>query len=542
MKRNDNIFDTSGVGGIDRSTFDLSHSNRTTYNMGELIPIACIEVLPGDSFNIDTVNMLRFQPLVAPVMDKVTVQTDFFFVPLRILYKQFEEFITGVGVDGPTVGAPYVVLGEEGIADITKNSIASYLGLPSGDYSNVTFNVSPMQVAAYYKIYDEWYRAQNFIEPKLNSANDLVPGDNTDVWADLILADPLRRAWEHDYFTSALPTAQQYDAGVSLPLTFQDDVPVEFKTGAFASTFRKQDGTSGNPTGADLTVQAAQTSGATIVTTQGPVNYDPNGSLVVDIQADAASINDLRQAWSLQVFLERSLRGGLRYIEQIWTHFRKKSSDARLQRPEMLGRRSQMLTVSEVLATAQDTTPVTGIPLGTMAGHGISVGSAEGINYTAEEHGFIMIIRSVMPDTAYSQGVHKQWSRLDRLDYAWPSFAHIGEQTIKNKEVFAIPNDAFLYPPEGDWGYIPRYDEYRYLPSRVSGDFNDNLQFWTLGRRFDPLNPPALNSEFIESRPRTDIFAITDPDVDHVLDHTMLRIRANRPLPRNGVPGNIGNG
>lgn len=550
MKRRDNIFDSSGLTGIEESRFDLSHSVRTTFNMGKLIPVRCFEVLPGDRINLSFVNMLRFMPMIAPVMDRVRVTTDVWFVPNRILCDTWEDFITGVGVDGPTVGAPYIRLGNGGVDTIPQGTLATYLGIPAGQYDlNTPINISPYPFAAYYKIYDEWYRAQNFIDPILDSTNALVPGNNTANWENLVVGQPLTRAWEHDYFTSALPTSQQYDAGVQLPLIQDQSIPVEYVPGANAG-----DGTwfAVNPT-----TGAVDTTSGTIGIQPGPsplaaglhdfagnpIGLDPNGTLQLDLNAEAVMINDLRKAIALQVFLERSLRGGLRYTEQIWTHFRTKSSDARLQRPELIGRRNQNVTVSEVLATAQSSNDASTaeIPVGAMAGHGISVGTGDNMSYYAEEHGFIMVLISVLPDTSYQDGIAKMFTRLDRLDYAWPSFAHIGEQEILNKEVMAHDTTSGSgYDLEGTFGYIPRYDEYRYLPSLVTGDFAHDLSYWTLGRIFDPAHPPALNADFINSDPRSDIFAVLDLGVDHVLLHTIFDISAIRKLPRYGIPSGLG--
>lgn len=256
------------------------------------------------------------------------------------------------------------------------------------------------------------------------------------------------------------------------------------------------------------------------------------GGLYVDASVDAATINDLRRAFRLQEWLEKMARGGSRYIEQILVHFGVKSSDARLQRPEFLGGSKLPVIVSEVLQTAQDISSVDdSTPLGTMAGHGLSAGRGNNISYYAEEHGYIFGIMSVTPLTAYQQGLHRHWTRRSYLDYAWPSFAHIGEQEVLNKELYFDSSDD---KNDETFGYVPRYSEYKYMASRVAGDFRENLAFWHLGRIFE--SRPALNTEFIECNPRKDIFAVQDNDTQSLWSHVYHSIRVTRRLPKYGTP------
>lgn len=516
-KLKDNIFNSVQSQPLDRNTFDLSHDNKTTFNMGELVPVMCMEALPGDQFNIDHVSLLRFAPLIAPVMHRVKATTDFFFVPNRLLFDGWEQFITGVGTP---IGAPTVLIDDV----IEVGSLADYLGIPPGDYSDAPITISPFQAAAYYKIWNDWYRYESVIDEK---GVDLVSGANPD-WFGFLNSPCLKRAWEHDYFTSALPTTQQGDA-VELPLVNQANVPVDYAATGDPWIVR-------DAAGAPM-VTTATLRHVTSALNDGAVNntLDPNGTLTVDIQAEAASINDLREAFSLQGFLERTMRGGARYIEQIWSHFNVKSSDARLQRPEFLGRSVQNVTISEVLATAQSNNDAATaeVPVGYMAGHGISAGGGDHITYTCEEHGFIFALMSVMPETTYQDGIARQFTRFDRFDYAWPSFANLGERPIFQKEI--ICHDVMTVTHDDIFGYLPQYSEYRYFPSRVSGEFRDSLAFWTMGRIMDPDNPPALNEEFIQCTPRTDCFAVEE-GVDHVLGQIMFKVLVSRKLPRYGVP------
>lgn len=534
MKRKDNVFVDTSMSRIESNRFDMSHDKKFTFNMGELIPVTCIPTLPGDRFHISFTNLLRFFPLIAPVMHRVRVKTEYFFVPNRILYDGWEDFITGV--QDPVQPHPYIT-----ISDVFgKGNIGDYLGIPPGDYSDNPLNINCLPVAAYYKIYDDWYRDQNMIFEKFATVS---PGSNTSTWLERLEAEPLLRAWEHDYFTACLPTTQQGLNGVEIPLVNLQNIPVQYTNlpgNADAGLFRNVDGTINNTIDGVTNAAGPVPLTSSMHVSTAPVAYDPNGTLTVDVQGAASSVNDLREAFSLQAFLERSIRGGIRYFEQLIAHWNTKNPDARLQRPEFIGRDVQNMTIGEVLATAQssDDAATAEVALGTMAGHGISVGGTDGFSYECLEHGFIIGIMSVIPDTAYQDGISKHFDIVDRLDYPWPSFAHIGEQPVKLRELQAVVNSA--NDPETIFGYLPQYSSYRYHPSQVAGDFRDSLAYWTLGRQFtDPNAPPTLSEEFIECRPRHDIFAVTSPEIDKVIAQVINKIWVDRKLPRYGVPGGI---
>lgn len=513
-----NIFDSVLMPKVSTNRFSLNHDVKLSFSMGELVPTCVMECLPGDVVSIEVQNMLRFAPLISPVMHKVNVTTHYFFVPNRILWADWEKWITG---DSDVV-APYFQLAADDVVEV--GSLADYLGVPTGLYAT-PLRFSPMSMAAYTRIFDEYYRDQN-LQTVLTSAA-LVPGDNTAEWNGYIAdGSVLRRAWMHDYFTSALPFAQKGDA-VSIPLTSQDDIPVEWSNINGPGQFVDSSGTAVN---GDL-IQSGNVISASPDTQS--LDYDPQGSLTVDVQAGATDINTLRRAFRLQEWLEKNARGGTRYIESILSHFGVKSSDSRLQRPEYIGGAHQNMVISEVLSTAENTDA--SIPVGQMAGHGISVGGGNRFTHRCEEHGFIIGIMNVQPTTAYQQGLHRQFTRFDRLDYAWPTFANIGEQEILLKELMANPDTGTL-SPNSVFGYIPRYAEYKFMNSRVAGEFRDTLNFWHLGRIFDPLDPPVLNEEFITSNPSTRIFAVTDPEEDHIFAHVFNNISAIRKLPRYGIP------
>lgn len=512
-----NIFNSVMFNKPARSRFNLGHDVKLSFQMGELIPTCALEVIPGDDISISVENMLRFAPLISPMMHKVNVTTHYFFVPNRILWSEWEGFITG---ENDAASAPYM---NYDVCEI--GSLCDYMGIPTGEFA-LTQAASVLPIAAYVKIWDEYYRDQNLQTPKFETV--ISGGGGSHLYTPWLVDGPLRRAWMHDYFTSALPFAQKGDA-VQIPLTSQDDIPVELiAPGAGTPHQLVTHKVTGAPIVAgDLTSDNSGQLGVGGPPSTTAVAIDPNGTLTVDVQAGATDINTLRRAFRLQEWLEKNARGGTRYVENILAHFGVKSDDARMQRPEYIGGAKQNMVISEVLATAENTEA--NVNVGQMAGHGISVGSGRRFNYRAKEHGWIIGIINVQPVTAYQQGLHKKFTRFDRLDYAWPTFANIGEQEVLNKEVYADHAT-----PNGVFGYVPRYAEYKYENSRVAGEMRDTLAYWHLGRIFE--TPPALNSAFIECVPDTRVFAVTEESADHIYAHVFNNITVNRALPRYGIP------
>lgn len=511
-----NIFSQIAVRKPEQSTFNLNHDVKLSFDMGQLIPVNVQECLPGDRFRLSFANMVRLAPMLSPVMHRIRMRTDYFFVANRLLWPGWEDWITDQS-DNP---APYVVVGPgAGILNWPSNSVADYIGFPT-DIHAANVNYSPLVLAAYRLIYDEYYRDQNLQGETFEA---LIAGDNSTTYGPLSSGiSILNRAWQHDYFTSALPFAQKGDA-VQIPLVF-GSVPVELDTDS-QQEWVHADGTAAN------TGSLAEILGHTKDPVSGEdIWLDPNGSYTVDVQAQATDLNSLRTATALQKWLELNARGGTRYNELMRSHFNQRSSDARLQRPELIGSHMQNVTVSEIVSTAQDVQgEPTDIPVGEMRGHGISVGGGHQMYYNCEEHGWIIGIVSIMPDTAYQQGVERKYTRFDRLDYAWPSFANLGEQEIKMKELYVGAAD-----PEATFGYTPRYAEYKYGISRVAGEFRSNLSFWHMGRIFD--SEPTLSSAFITSNPTTRIFAVEGGDAAKLYAHVYNMVSVNRKLPYFGIP------
>jgi hypothetical protein len=483
--------------------------------MGKLTPICCIEAVPGDSITLAGDTMIRMAPMTYPVLHRINVTCHYFFVPNRILWENWEKFIT----NEETVTHPFVTVSDATGPDFQK--FLDYMGVPPVPTGGVATNINALPLAAYQCIYNEYYRDQNLIT---EVDYKLTDGDNTGN-ADLFqLRD---RAYEHDYFTACLPFAQK-GAAVDIPIGLIELNP-DWDTDGEIPQFENTGG--GQPTIGDWypvnnatnnEINADPVGSGTIIRT--PIAYNPKGSL----KASSTTINDLRRAFRLQEWLEKNARGGTRYIESILAHFGVRSSDKRMQRPEYITGTKAPIIISEVL----NTTGIEGeLPQGNMAGHGVSLAGGYNGKYYAEEHGWIIGIMSVMPLAAYQQGLHKSFTRFDPLDYYWPSFAHIGEQEVKVKELFAYDSDS-----EDTFGYIPRYAEYKYIPNRVAGEFRDTLKDWHLGRIF--ANAPTLSQEFLEpdQEDMKRIYAVIDPDEDYLWCQVLNKIKAVRPMPVYGTP------
>lgn len=522
--------------------FDLSHENKLTFNMGKLVPILCQEVLPGDSWRVNSQILLRMQALIAPVMHRVDVWTHYFFVPNRLVWDEWEDFITG-GEDGLADPIhPYFDLAQVQEYDPTQldtSTLVDYLGLQGAAQvvfpADTHFEVNALPIRAYNLIVDQWYRDQNYSPTWLfdgwkASGNTYT---NTQRQAFFTLRD---RAWEHDYFTSALPFSQR---GQEVNIASLDALKLR------------------NIKIVNDATDAPITSAATVLDTgTGSADgqmYASNGGVHtkagLDVETDLGiTVDSLRQSMSLQGFLEAMARFGSRYMEYLRGVFGTKPQDSRLQRAEYLGGGVQQIVISEVLQTGQPTGDGTGgtssLPQGNMAGHGISVGRTNGFNRSFPEHGFVIGIMSVLPKTAYNSNVNKMWMRASRLDYYQPHLAHLGEQPVIGAELQPIQDDFTPYTlstttpnyNNTEIGYQSRFAEYKYVSSQQHGDFNGDLSFWTMTRMYDGTAPVYINDAFIRSNPTTAIFAVTELGTDHMLGQIYHEISVLRPIPLFSTP------
>ena len=507
-----NIFNSVQLEKPKKNVFDLSHDVKMSMKMGQLTPVLVTECVPGDSFQIGCDSLIRFAPMIAPVMHRMDVSVHYFFVPNRLTWANWEKYI----VDANTAHVlPFLDSGNltpSNEANWTSNlpKFADYMGVPSPSNGSTAVQINALPFAAYQAIYNEYYRDENLVSEIDYQLDD---GANGNSWAKMNKWFAIRnRAWEHDYFTASLPFAQKGTA-VDIPIGVLDsDVAVTWNSLENAHTQVTYDGTN------------SQTIGSTagLNTTGTPELIAKTG----DLGIESTTINDLRRAFRLQEWLEKNARGGTRYIENILMHFGVRSSDKRLQRPEYITGLKTPVIISEVLntsATAEEAQ-------GNMAGHGVAVSTGKYGNYFCEEHGYIIGIMSVMPQPAYQQGIPKTYLKSDPLDFFWPSFAHIGEQPVTNNELYAYTATA-----DDTFGYVPRYAEYKYQASRVAGDFRTVLDYWHLGRIF--ATQPALNDTFIECTPDQceRIFAVQDGE-DNLYCQIMHKIKAVRPMPKFGTP------
>ncbi|MEQ3162443.1 major capsid protein [Parabacteroides goldsteinii] len=550
-----NIFNSIRLKRPKRNVFNLSYENKLTMNMGELVPIMCMPIVPGDKFRVNTEALVRLAPLVAPMMHRVNVYTHYFFVPNRLVWNDWEDFITkGIdGADAPvlprfSIHDRWTFVQSEAVMKqwFGDSSLWDYMGLPTlagvgnkkynisnGVVLPNNFRVSVLPFRAYQLIYNEYYRDQNLTDPVEFGLGSGIYDGGSDLNALLQIR---RRAWEKDYFTSALPWLQRGP---------EVTVPVGGSFGVVTLANRDNNqifvDSDGNPTQVDVgmnLIHAADKNNVTPGTIQtglpngsnsgNAVWLDPKGTLVVDGENSGVSIQDLRTSNALQRWFERNARGGSRYIEQILAHFGVRSSDARLQRPQFLGGGKMPIAVSEVLQTSS--TDATS-PQANMAGHGISAGVNNGFKHYFEEHGYVIGLMSIMPRTGYQQGVPRDFTKFDNMDFYFPEFAHLSEQEIKNQELF-VSNDPTYN--EGTFGYTPRYAEYKYHESEAHGDFRGNMSFWHLNRIF--TDKPNLNTTFVECNPSNRVFATSQTQDDKFWVQVYQDVKALRLMPKYGTP------
>jgi len=471
--------------------------------MAQLIPVMCDEVVPGDFFEMGNEAVIRFQPLVAPVLHEINMYVHYFFVPYRLLWDNvtpdnWETFISG-GIDGDEL--PTIPTWEPTVT--TEGSLWDYMGFPTGIDPDGAYPID-FPRRAYNLVYNEFYRDETLVT-EVALTNETI----------------LSRAWEKDYFTSAL-TAQQRGTAPALPVS-----------GTSSAVW----------TAADFTnhaVDAAvsfQGMGVNPVMYVGTANGASNAlnmfnSNTVDLStATTFDIADLRLAFQIQKWMERNARAGVRYTEFLKAHFGVSPTDDRLQRPEYIGGSKSPVIISEVLQTSS--TDVTS-PQGNLAGHGLTISQAYCGKYHAKEFGLIIGIMSVMPRSAYSQGINKQWLKATKYDFYFPEFANLSEQAITNAEICASGVSAHN---TGIFGYQGRYDELRTKQNQICGEMRTTYDYWHLGRQFNPASPPALNSTFITCDPRKDIFAVpTEPGL--IVSFGNI-IKAFRPVPLSAEPGLI---
>lgn len=507
---------------IERSSFDRSHNYKTSLNAGLLIPFYCDEVLPGDTFSLHATGFARLSTPLKPIMDNAYFNTFFFFVPNRLIWQNWEKF--NGQQDNPGDSTDFLVPQVEAAAagGFAASSFADYIGLPTGVAS---LSVCAFWHRAYNLIWNEWFRDQNLQDRAIQHN-----GDGPDSDADYPLR---RRGKRHDYFTASLPWPQK---GESVDIPLGGFAPVTAAAAATAPTFKSRGDNKISALAMGTgTANALWQAGANPSTVNDPALWE-NPNLHADLSsASAATINQLRQAFAMQQLLERDARGGTRYTEIVRSHFGVVSPDARLQRPEYLGGGQSPILVSQIPQTSATAEAAGATPQGNLAAFGTAaLTSGHGFHKSFTEHGVILGLVSVRADLNYQQGLDRKFSRKTRWDFYWPPLAHIGEQAVLSKEIFCDGTAA----DETVWGYQERYGEYRYHPSKITGElrssYPQSLDIWHLAQDFAAR--PLLNSSYIEDNPPFERVVAVPSEPTFIFDCS-VSLRCARPMPVYGVPG-----
>lgn len=495
-----------------KNKIDLTHDRKGSYKFGYLYPTMVLECLPGETFFIDQEGMARFAPMVFPTMHRFTQKTEAYFVPNRICWQNWEDFITNKGNHAP----PFIRCMADSPASYT--TLMDHMGVPKPQAGQIgTLNIDAMPFMAYQKIWDKWYR-QEQITPGLDDIGfkTLIDGDN---FAQFNLLTSLhRRAWEHDMFTSCLPEPQ-LGAPVEIPFRAMEDMPV-YRNSATAGGDGATVAWNNDATGGDNT--------AAVNKNLADANIVSKGLYIDEDSIDNGStIEDLRRASAIQRFFERLMQAGQRIKEVMISAFGTDPGDARLQNPEFIGSYSSPINISEVL----NTTGTAEAPQGYMAGHGIGYQQGKGYKYVTPEHGYIICVTSFIPMTAYQNGLPKKLHAKETyLDYYWPEFDNLGEEAVHYREIFAYDDSQ-----DPTFGYLPRWYRYRTEINSVAGDFRTTLADFHFGRIFDPVSPPALSTDFIECNPGNRIFADTS-DNDKIYAIFLNKVTAIRQVPKYSIP------
>lgn len=519
MKRpSQNHFATVPSCNLQRSVFDQPFTYKTTLDAGYIVPcMQPIEILPGDTLNLSLTSFARLATLITPFMDNARITYFFFFVPNRLVWDDFEEFICA-DVNGPTGTVPQLKSGSSGFA---VGSLADYFGLPV-NVGNI--EVSALPFRAYNLIFNEWFKREDLVTDSVVNT-----GSSDENWTDgdYTLRRRCKRA---DYFVQCNLWPQK-GPGVELPLG--QTAPIIIDSSAQAGLAGEKVGFFSNTNG--TTGLYAQTEPSWTMMAQGN-----DATLAADLsEATAATINSLRTAFQLQRLYERdALANNGRYVETLMSHFGVRSPDARLQRPEYLGGGKVNISVHTVTQTSSTTSTS---PQANLAGYGVAAGNV-GFSKSFVEHGYVISLMCITSDQTYQSGIDRMWSRKGRFDFYWPVLAHLGEQAVLNKEIFTqgstvLDSDGNVVD-EQPFGYQERWAEYRYGMSKITGKLRSgvsgSLDVWHLAQQFTSL--PVLGESFVQENPPFDRVIAVQNEPQFIYD-SVIRARFVRPLPAYSTPG-----
>lgn len=485
-----------------RYKHSLSHYKLLTLPFGKLVPVTWFEALPGDSIQQTTAALIRMTPLLAPLMHPVKIRLHHWFVPNRLIWDDWEDFITG-GADGLDASVhPYVEINTD--ISTQQGTIRDYLGIPTENFTGLAFQYSALPERAYCMIFNEFYRDQQLIAEK---NIDTTSGQDTTT-ASVGNVAPFNVSWEKDYFTTGRGQAQLGNY-VTVPLTGDGEVygdNMDFDN--IDDAGNKAQVLSGP--GGSLRLLKSDT-----VSLYGGNTDNGTGQLKVDMSNVGLDVHDMRLSLAIQRYQEARNIYGARYVEYL-RYLGVRSSDGRLQRPEYLGGGFQTLQFSEVLSTD-------GANTGDMKGHGIGAMRTNRYRRFFEEHGIVMTLASIVPKNIYGNGVQRGFLRDSKEEYFQKELVNIGDQEIKKQELYAAAT-----PVNGYFAYQNRYDEYRQMQSGIAGDFRDQYDYWHLARIFG--STPSLNDTFLNCNPDVSR-VVASSTYDPIICMTNHSIQARRLVP-----------
>lgn len=531
-----------------RTKFDRSHVYKTTFDSGKLIPVFVDEVLPGDTTRMSVSYFARLATPIKPIMDNIYFDWFFFFVPNRLVWEHWQNFC--FEQEDPDDRTDYVIPTVSASSKVSNSLIGSlwdYFGLPVNTTENLS-GINALPFRGVYLIWNEWFRDENLqksVKIQKGDGNEVLDSTRSAEQPSWVFSSGTTlvaglacppRGKRHDYFTSALPWTQK-GPGVSIGLAGTAPVQGNFSISGFQTGTVTAEDTTHALQALAVSGQVGRISGYPRITSWPTNNVTVSGlsqsGLYADLDASSIfTISSLRTAFQMQKFYERLARGGTRYTEVLRSFFGVVSPDARLQRPEFLGSFTKMVNVNPIAQTsATDDTS----PQGNLSAYGVTAAKFHGFTKSFVEHGYILGFVCARADLTYQQGINKMWLRSTVYDFYWPTFAHLGEQAIELREIYAqgTKDDNTVF------GYQERYAEYRYKPSQITGKFrssvtNGNLDVWHLSQYFN--NAPTLNEEFIvEKPPIRRIIAVQD-EPEFLLD-VGFRYTTVRPMPMFGTPG-----